>query len=34
LFGYGHESLCPYQWMPRWTNASDPSARNLKHFKK
>jgi len=34
MFGYGHESLCPYQWMPRWTNASDPSARNLKHFKK
>ncbi|XP_046331350.1 asparagine synthetase [glutamine-hydrolyzing]-like [Haliotis rufescens] len=23
----------PYMWMPRWMNATDPSARTLKHYK-
>ena len=25
--------LIPYYWMPKWTNATDPSARVLKHYK-
>ena len=24
--------LCPYTWMPKWSNATDPSARVLPHF--
>lgn len=27
----GH--FIPYMWMPKWTNATDPSARTLEHFK-
>lgn len=27
----GH--FIPYLWMPKWTNATDPSARTLEHFK-
>ncbi|XP_046560130.1 LOW QUALITY PROTEIN: asparagine synthetase [glutamine-hydrolyzing]-like [Haliotis rubra] len=26
-------SWIPYMWMPRWINATDPSARTLKHYK-
>ncbi|XP_031566811.1 asparagine synthetase [glutamine-hydrolyzing]-like [Actinia tenebrosa] len=29
----GHENLIPYLWMPRWTEATDPSARTLSHYK-
>jgi len=30
----GQSHLIPYFWMPKWiSNASDPSARTLKHFK-
>lgn len=29
--GQGH--FIPYLWMPKWTNATDPSARTLEHFK-
>ena len=27
------EHLIPYYWMPKWSNATDPSARVLKHYK-
>lgn len=26
---YKHDEVIPYFWMPRWTNVSDPSAREL-----
>ena len=26
------ENIIPYYWMPRYTNASDPSARTLTHY--
>lgn len=29
----GRADWIPYFWMPRWTVASDPSARTLKHYK-
>ena len=29
----GCSSLIPYMWMPKWTNATDPSARTLSHYK-
>eukprot|EP00914_Ancora_sagittata_P032270 GHVO01065365.1.p2 GENE.GHVO01065365.1~~GHVO01065365.1.p2 ORF type:complete len:222 (+),score=28.49 GHVO01065365.1:1103-1768(+) len=29
----GRSSWIPYFWMPKWTNATDPSARTLKHYK-
>eukprot|EP00117_Sycon_ciliatum_P018494 scpid48471/ scgid17079/ Asparagine synthetase [glutamine-hydrolyzing]; Glutamine-dependent asparagine synthetase len=29
----GLEHFIPYFWMPRWTNATDPSARTLTHYK-
>lgn len=25
--------LIPYIWMPKWIDATDPSARTLKHYK-
>ena len=28
-----HDHLTPYYWMPKWSNATDPSARVLKHYK-
>lgn len=31
LFGR-HASTVPYKWMPRWSTATDPSARTLSHF--
>ena len=27
------EKIIPYYWMPRYTNATDPSARTLTHYK-
>jgi asparagine synthase (glutamine-hydrolysing) len=32
-FFSGHESLIPYFCMPRWVEATDPSARTLSHYK-
>ncbi|KAK3748933.1 hypothetical protein QZH41_008697, partial [Actinostola sp. cb2023] len=32
-FFSGHEKLVPYFWMPRWIEATDPSARTLSHYK-
>ena len=32
-FFSGHEELIPYMWMPRWIEATDPSARTLSHYK-
>lgn len=29
----GRSALIPYFWMPKWINATDPSARTLKHYK-
>lgn len=29
----GQSHFIPYLWMPKWTNATDPSARTLKHYK-
>ncbi len=29
----GRADWIPYYWMPRWTDATDPSARTLKHYK-
>ncbi|XP_064614287.1 asparagine synthetase [glutamine-hydrolyzing]-like [Liolophura sinensis] len=29
----GASNFTPYFWMPRWIEASDPSARTLKHYK-
>lgn len=29
----GRAKWIPYFWMPRWTDATDPSARTLKHYK-
>ncbi|CAH1788715.1 unnamed protein product [Owenia fusiformis] len=29
----GKASWVPYYWMPRWSDATDPSARTLKHYK-
>lgn len=29
----GQSHFIPYVWMPKWTNATDPSARTLKHYK-
>ncbi len=29
----GRAQWIPYYWMPRWTDATDPSARTLKHYK-
>jgi len=29
----GYDAWLPYYWMPRWTNATDPSARTLEHYK-
>ena len=30
---FGHQThLCPYKWMPKWTEVTDPSARNLPAF--
>ncbi|KAK7069534.1 hypothetical protein SK128_021872 [Halocaridina rubra] len=29
----GCSKWIPYYWMPRWIDASDPSARTLKHYK-
>ena len=26
-------SMIPYFWMPKWINATDPSARTLTHYK-
>lgn len=28
-----HWELTPYYWMPKWTDATDPSARQLSHYK-
>lgn len=28
----GRAHWIPYYWMPKWTDASDPSARTLKHY--
>ena len=33
LFGEDNLHLTPYQWMPKWTDATDPSARYLKYYK-
>ena len=27
------EKLIPHFWMPKWSNATDPSARELKNYK-
>ena len=32
LFPNCHK-LIPYYWMPKWSDATDPSARVLKHYK-
>ena len=32
-FFAGHDHLIPYFWMPKWSNATDPSARVLSHYK-
>jgi asparagine synthase (glutamine-hydrolysing) len=29
----GKGSWIPYFWMPRWSDAKDPSARTLKFYK-
>ncbi len=29
----GRSDWIPYYWMPKWTDATDPSARTLKHYK-
>ena len=29
----GQHSLIPYYWMPKWSDATDPSARVLPHYK-
>ncbi|XP_030846671.1 asparagine synthetase [glutamine-hydrolyzing] [Strongylocentrotus purpuratus] len=29
----GRSDWIPYIWMPKWTGATDPSARTLKHYK-
>ena len=29
----GQSQFIPYLWMPKWTNATDPSARTLEHYK-
>lgn len=29
----GQSHFIPYLWMPKWTNATDPSARTLEHYK-
>lgn len=29
----GQGDWIPYYWMPKWTGATDPSARTLKHYK-
>ena len=29
----GCSHLIPYYWMPKWTNATDPSARVLSNYK-
>ena len=29
----GCGEICPYFWMPKWTNATDPSARTLTNYK-
>ncbi|GAB6030477.1 hypothetical protein CHUAL_007341 [Chamberlinius hualienensis] len=29
----GQDDLVPYFWMPRWCNATDPSARFISHYK-
>ncbi|XP_072179083.1 asparagine synthetase [glutamine-hydrolyzing]-like [Diadema setosum] len=29
----GRSAWIPYMWMPRWIQATDPSARTLKHYK-
>lgn len=29
----GQSHFIPYVWMPKWTNATDPSARTLEHYK-
>ena len=26
------ENIIPYYWMPKYTNATDPSARTLTHY--
>ena len=26
------EHICPHYWMPKWTNATDPSARTLPNY--
>lgn len=32
---YGNYThLIPYRWMPKWVDATDPSARELKHYSK
>jgi asparagine synthase (glutamine-hydrolysing) len=32
---YGdYTHLIPYRWMPKWVEATDPSARELKHYSK
>ena len=28
----GQEHIVPYYWMPKYTNATDPSARTLEHY--
>ena len=28
----GHHNLTPYYWMPKWSDATDPSARVLRHY--
>jgi asparagine synthase (glutamine-hydrolysing) len=28
-----HDHLVPYMWMPQWSDATDPSATQLPHFK-
>ena len=37
FFDMYHQTLCeeiiPYYWMPKYTNASDPSARTLSHYR-
>ena len=29
---YGDIELVPYKWMPKWCDATDPSARELKIY--
>ena len=31
-FGPKHRNVIPYKWMPRWCDATDPSARTLKIY--